>query len=215
MEVPGGPAYYIPRALERLAVLHRIITGIEVKTEVVLTPEGEQYVIPALPLIPLPATLKGDAVVLSPVMREIDPNCVPPTSGLLVVDLQGFVREPGRLSGEARRQVDLTELLARADAVKGADAEIALLDASSRAALDRTLLVITRGKQGAVVRVGGRAYEVPAHVVPARNTIGAGDTFLAAFTVEMVRHGEPVRAATKAARFTEQFLSERMRGREL
>src|SRR5207245_2355849 len=148
--------------------------------EVLDGPYGEEYVIPAIPPIRLPAKLTGRAVILSPIMQEIVPERIPPVDGLLVVDLQGFVRVPGTPSAHPGRKFELSTLLSRADVVKASEPELALLSEESMAALRRTLLIETRGRWGAVVRSGTETTRVAAHYVPVRDTIGAGDTFLAA-----------------------------------
>lgn len=209
VETPGGPARYVAHALGRLNFPYRLITGGVANVDVLPGADGEQYVIPRLSPIPLPVRLEGDAIILSPVMREIDPDAVPPTEGPLVLDLQGFVRQPGRPSGEETEKVRLVSLLRRASVVKASKHELALLDTDSCRALGRAILVETRGVRGAIVRVAGREYTVPAQPVQTDNTIGAGDTFLAGFICSTLRGNGPVAAATAAARFTEAFLRER------
>jgi len=172
---------------------------------------GPQYVFPELEPIRMPPILPGSVAILSPVMREIDPASVPPCEGLLVVDLQGFVRRPGVPSGTGSYKVNLAPLLGRADVVKATDHELEFLDDGSRCELDGTLLVITRGPAGALVRRGGIEQAVPGREVRVDNTIGAGDTFLAAFVYWLVRGESPAGAATRAARFTEDFLLEKAR----
>jgi hypothetical protein len=210
-EQPGGPANYIGAAFHRLGCPCRLITGETALVDVLLDSEGEQYVIPALPLIPLPDRLDGDATVLSPIMREIDPDRIPPVDGLLVVDLQGFVREPLRPSGAAGPEVELAGLLRRASVVKGGEEELRRLTRSSLAAVHDTTLIITRGARGAIIRRGDREDVIPAQRVPVDHAVGAGDTFLAAFVWSLVRDGDPVQAGHEAARYAERILRERIR----
>ena len=209
-EVPGGPATYLIRALERLGCEHRIITGQQALVDVIPGPEGEQYLIPLLEPIPLPARLTGDAVILSPIMQEIDPDVLPEVEGLLILDLQGFVREPGKTQSDVARHFDLTALLRRASLVKASENELARLTSESRDALTRTTLLLTRGASGALVRHPEGEHFVAARPVEVSNTIGAGDTFLAAFTNAMVRGAPFEDAGRQAARFTEQVLRERL-----
>ncbi len=208
-EIPGGPARYIGEALTRLRVPYRILTGERAIVEVVRDGDGEEYIIPALPLIPLPRRLVGDAVILSPIMREIDPCQVPPVDGILIVDVQGFVREPARPTGNAGGSYDLSALLQRSDVVKASTIELERLTRHSLEALEDTILLRTDGRQGAYVTVGRHETFIPAHLVETANAIGAGDTFLAAFITELLSGVTPVTAAERAARFTEKILSER------
>lgn len=209
-EVPGGPARYIVEALTRLGCQSQVITGGLVRVEVVPTSSGEEYVIPPVAPIELPESLPGDAVILSPVMEEINPSNLSTVSGLLVVDLQGFVRQPNRQSGQVNASFELSGLLRRASVVKASSREIELLSEASKDALQSSILVVTHGSEGAVIQSPDGQWEIAARPVPASNTVGAGDTFLAAFVYELLQRKSPPRAGEAAARFTESLLQERV-----
>lgn len=207
--VSGGPATYTIEALRRLDVPHRLVTGEVAHVAVLPGPDGEQYSIPALPLIPMPPILEGSAVILSPIMREIDPEAVPPVSGLLALDMQGFVRQPSgnAVTGES---AGLAALLARAAVVKASEEELSTLSHESQAAAQGSTLLLTRGARGAVIRRDGEDRVIAARPVAASHTIGAGDTFLAAFLVALLEGDDPGVAGARAARFTESLLLERV-----
>lgn len=209
-ELPGGPAHYIGESLERLNCPYRLITGERAIVEVIPGPTGEEYVIPSLPHIPLPSVLRAPAVILSPIIGEIDPTRVPAVDGLLVIDLQGFVREPSRSTGESGRLFELAGLLERADIVKASSAELKRLSAESRAALKGCVVLNTRGAEGAMLLRGGARHFVAANPVDAPHTIGAGDAFLAAFVSAILNDHEPVGAAGEATSFVEKILRERI-----
>lgn len=207
--ITGGPAHYLAVAFERLSAPFQILTNGTVDVEVVASERGEAYIIPALDCIRLPQSVSGSAVVLSPIMREIDPEAVPHVEGLLVVDVQGFVREPGVRTDQVTGPYHLAPLLRRADLVKASEEELALLDAETTAALSETTVLATGGARGANVVRDGHVVEIAVNRVDGVHTIGAGDIFLACMTWEMIR-GEPaVEAARVAARFTEALLLER------
>jgi hypothetical protein len=207
--IPGGPAFYIGDALRRLGLDCELLTGDVAEVEVISTPHGEEYVIPALPPIRLPERFECAALVLSPIVREINPAAVPEVDGLLVLDLQGFVREPGVSSGEVTTKFDLANLLVRAHVVKASESELDRLTDASRAALAGTILLTTMGERGAVVRCDSRECLIPARLVETPYTIGAGDSYLAGFTAALLDGCEPIHAAEKAARFTEAVLRQR------
>ena len=208
--IPGGPANYVGHAFSRLGVDCALITGAIADVEVISLAHGEEYVIPALPPIPMPPFFACDAVVLSPIVREIDPDAVPSVSGLLVIDLQGFVREPGISSGEVTTKFDLAGLLHRADVVKVSESELSRLTDSSREALGDAILLTTLGERGALVRCGRVEEFVPAQPVDTPYTIGAGDSYLAGFTAALLDGHHPFQAAESAARFTEEILRRRI-----
>lgn len=207
----GGPAHYMAAALNRLCVQYELVTGDTAEVEVIPGSDGEKYKIAQLPSIPIPDPLPGDAVVLSPIMREIAPESVPHVSGLLALDLQGFVRRPSDASGGFDHDVNLTSLLVRTNVVKAAEPELAALSQESREAARAAIVLITHGDRGAVIQYGDRAEVVEARPVAAPNTIGAGDTFLSAFIVAILGGSEPRAAGERAARFTEEVLRERIR----
>lgn len=203
LDLPGGPALYLAQALTRLGRPYRLITGPRATAQVL---PGPRYIIPPLPPIPLPCPLPGEVVILDPVGNEIDPYAIPPLSGELVIDLQGFVRVPNIPSDQPGPLVDLQALLGRAAVVKAAEAEVERLDEASRAALAGTTLLLTRGAAGAVVRWPGGEHTVTARPVETTHTIGAGDTFLAAFVAARMDGCDRAAAAERAARFTERIL---------
>lgn len=209
-EFPGGPAHYITRALDLIGQRYELVTGEDAIVEVVRHDEETEYIIPPLPAISLPPRLAGRAAILSPIVNEINPASVPPSDGPLVIDLQGFVRRPGRSTAELVDQVDLRDLLERADVVKGSPSELARLSTGSRDALLHAVVLETRGAEGAIVHAAGMATHVEAVPVSSPNFIGAGDTFLAAYVVAALDGATPHAAALQAARFTEAVLAGRL-----
>jgi fructokinase len=142
-------------------------------------------------------------------MREVPVHGFPTVSGIVVLDLQGFVRDPSVPTGRSSSRFDLVPLLVRADYVKATEDEIARLTPESQAALTETVVLRTHGRHGTFVSQGGTVTPIPAHVVETHNTIGAGDTFLAAFVSGLLAGTDAVGSATTAARRTEAFLRER------
>lgn len=209
VDMAGGPAHYIGTAFDRIGQHYSIVTGACVDVEVVRLPEGEAYRIPSLPPIPLPDRLTGPAAILSPINREVMPDAVPPVDGLLALDLQGFVRVPGRLTDSLDVNVDLGCLMQRAAVVKGAPAEVAALDERSRCFLRRTVLLETHGSRGVVLHTPAQTVSVAADRVHTTHTIGAGDTLLATFVVALLADGDPVEAARHAVSSTTAILRDR------
>jgi len=56
-------------------------------------------------------------------------------------------------------------------------------------------ICVTCGSKGAFVKSGGTMFDVPANPVENANAVGAGDTFLAAFSVALIVTDDPVKAA--------------------
>lgn len=205
--VPGGPAHFIGQAFRALGQAHEIITGVEAFVDVLPGSGEHQYLIPPLPLIPMPARFSGPATIFSPIAQEIDPARVPPVDGLFVIDLQGFVREPGRSTGCVSSQFDLSALLLRANVVKASEEEVERLQPGSRQLLNSVdIVLVTHGSAGADLRWGSRERRIRAQHVANANTIGAGDSYLARFVSGLVRGEAPATAAEAATRFVEGLL---------
>ncbi len=212
LEVAGGPPNFAGPALNNLGWSYRLLTGQTAIVDVISRDGEEEVVIPALPAIPLPVSLEAPAIILSPIMREIDIYALPDLDGLIVADLQGFVRHPGIPSGRPDRDVDLRPLLQRVHVVKATRTELEALSEPSRRMLQDIMLVVTRGHAGAQIITRNDSVTIPAHPVSGVNTIGAGDTFLAAFTAHLLAGADPAEAGNAAARFTEAFLCKRRSG---
>jgi sugar/nucleoside kinase (ribokinase family) len=208
--IPGGPATYMAEAFARLGRPYTLITGDRVEVQVLPGEGGQEYVIPSIPPIRLPERLTAPAVVISPIIGEVPHDSIPHIDGLVVVDLQGFVREPDRPTGDPTHQFELAELLHRTDVVKASSAEISWLTAGSRAALEHLILLETHGGQGLVLRQGNQQTHIPAAPLAPVHTIGAGDTLLAGFVHVLLCGEGPESAARQAVAFTERVLRERM-----
>jgi hypothetical protein len=210
--VPGGPGHYIPHALGLLGAPCRLITGERVNVQVRHGTDGEVYRLEAIPPIPLPATIVAPAVIVSPIVQEIDPAEFPRVEGLLALDIQGLVRRPGVWTDSTTGPFHLAPLVRRAALVKGSVDEVTLLDDESRAALAHTTLLLTGGHRGARIITPEGELHVEANRVETENTIGAGDSFLAALVWALVEGGSLADAAALAARFTEAMLRGRLLG---
>jgi fructokinase len=139
----------------------------------------------------LATRLAGDALVM------VDPNCRPAMGG-----------------GEYRSRLE--RVLAVADVVKVSDDDLAFLAPgvpalqAARALLDRgpSVVLLTRGSEGAIAIAAGQEDAVPAPPVDVVDTIGAGDAFSGGWLSHWAEHGlgrgdlarpDAVRAATRFA----------------
>ncbi len=92
---------------------------------------------------------------------------------------------------------DVQEVAASADLVKASDEDLAFLvpgsrpDEVARLLLGRgtRLFVMTRGGGGAVAFTAATTLEVPSGRVPVVDTVGAGDSFMAALVAVALEHG--------------------------
>ena len=130
----------------------------------------------------------------------------------LLVDGQGLVRLPQR--GPLRRDGRIGDILRFVTILKLDHEEAALLggkaDPEKLAQLDVPEVLLTLGPKGAAVIANGRLEAVPPPDVPEDvDSIGAGDTFSAAYLVARAAGAEPVEAARRATEIVGAFLAEK------
>jgi hypothetical protein len=168
---------------------------------------------------PVEATLlpgawhRPDVALIAPVLGEIDLRewMDALAARVIGVGLQGFLKRPDPAPrGSARRVVrrpsepDLSPLAA-ARAVFLSDEDVLLLsDPSLIGRLRRlvSIVVLTRGAEGARVWEGRASFDVGVLPVPVVDPTGAGDTFAATFLLALGRGESPrdaARLATAAA----------------
>lgn len=151
-----------------------------------------------LALVP-PAWLWAPIVHLAPLAGEFDEDLVASWPGARLIGLtpQGWLRTWDDAGQVRRRPWPRPEIaLARADAVVLSEEDVeedwSVLE--SYAAQAR-LLVVTQGARGCTVLESGKRWQVPAYPAREVDATGAGDAFAAAFFVDLLRRGDPVRAA--------------------
>ena len=60
-------------------------------------------------------------------------------------------------------------------------------------------LIVTMGAEGAMINMEGNFYRHPGYVVDVADTVGSGDSFLAAFLFKLLSHEQPDKALTFAS----------------
>ena len=108
---------------------------------------------------------------------------------------------PGFITDEGSYRARLGEMLARADIVKISDEDMDWLGATPEALIKggSTLVLETRGAEGAVAVTARDQITVPARRATVVDTVGAGDTFNAGVLAGLSRAGLLSRAALRAA----------------
>lgn len=141
------------------------------------------------------------AVLLAPVMNEVDPALAYAFPGALVgVAAQGYLRTRrrdgaavGRRWQPSRRWLGrLAALVLSGDDLAHAPALISKLSVAP-------VLVLTHGAAGAQLICGGETVVVPAYPAHEVDATGAGDVFAAALLVALVEGRPPAAAARFAA----------------
>jgi len=190
----GGPALYIAQSIGNLgasALVHAGERPAVVRIEI--TNGSERGVLVSDPSpISVPAELNVDATIISTIGSEYSLTALPASAGLAVLDVQGYARSP---SGRAQ----LASSSRIFDVVKATEAELACLDETFVARQKERECVVTRGSRGATVWAQGVGYDIFVRAAKIANPIGAGDRFLAAYTVGRLRRMTPKDAGRFAA----------------
>jgi fructokinase len=145
-----------------------------------LTPEAALAALPPAVGILHVGTL---GLVLEPVATALE-AVVEALSGRALIAVDPNVR-PGVIADAGAYRRRLARVLDRSDVVKASEDDLAWLDpdrpplAAARALLDHgpTIVLVTRGAEGAVIVSAGGDVAVPAPTVTVVDTIGAGDAF--------------------------------------
>ncbi|MEM3581017.1 MAG: PfkB family carbohydrate kinase [Candidatus Bathyarchaeia archaeon] len=157
---------------------------------------------PPIQVEDLPNSLQAKAVHLAPVANEISYEVaekLAKSAEVVSLDPQGLVRifdENGFVVNEPLKDKRILELI---DVYKSSREEIeavtgvADLQSAIKAVHDfgAEIVIVTMGMKGAVLSIGGAAYEIPAFT-PNKlvDPTGAGDAFIGGFLAEYVRGKE-------------------------
>lgn len=164
--------------------------------------------IPLEPWVHVAPLLEGD--VGAPVLAALRGR-----GHRIAFDGQGLVRV--RATGPLRTAAPVDHrLLHLVDVLKlsGEEARVvaAPFDLEAALALGVPEIVLTHGPRGAVVVVGGRAFEVPApRVVTGVDPTGSGDAFMVSYVGARAAGADPVHAAALAAHAVVRMLGARRR----
>ena len=149
------------------------------------------------------------AILIGPVINEVDTAILHQhRSGVLMADLQGFLRRVtanGHVYHRFNEQI--MRIIRHCDIIKADQREAQLIthaaDASTAAQLLKTMgpqiVIVTRGKLGAVICDSHQVLNIKAHSVDSVDPTGAGDVFAAAFLVEYLRSHDTLKAGNVAA----------------
>lgn len=155
-------------------------------------------------VISLKRMQRADAFVISTLADEFDLTTLATLQGLRCVDVQGYVREA---KGKGLQRVRIPDGIARCfDIVKMTVHEKKWISAKTLRIFKQKILLVTQSAKPTIVFEHGRRFAVKPRHVEAADTLGAGDTFFAAFVVAYVRKPDVRKAAEIAMRATEKFL---------
>lgn len=144
---------------------------------------------------------KNDIVIISTVDNEwiIDSNL--PKETLIFLDIQGYAR-----AGQKDKSIYNLNFWNNLFCIKGNIAEIIKISEKIIANQKKKFLIATNGSKGAVIYFNGKKFKFTSKKLNPKDTIGAGDTFFAAFIVKFIKTKDVVRSGNFAIKETENFL---------
>lgn len=156
---------------------------------------------PKLSTMP-PEASEAEALLVGPVLQEVDPAIMAARrKGPLLLDAQGFLRYQTSSNQIVERMEPVAETAIRHCDILKLDAREAQVITSTghiNTALKilyrmgPTIIIITRGSEGAHLYDGTRFIQLSAPKVPAIDSTGAGDVFAAAFLVRYLVCRDPI-----------------------
>ena len=156
---------------------------------------------------------RANCVHLGPLHRgDLAPGLAASLDGMVGLDVQGLLRESGPEGTRLRPNPELPLHLDGVHVVQVSASELrALIGGESGTALEFARrygvpeLIVTRGRRGATVIADGAEVDVEPEPANGANTVGAGDTFLAAYLeARVLTRCSPANAARAAGRVTAQ-----------
>ncbi len=208
IEQKGGPAYFIERIFRLENQRYDIISTPEVTVEILVTPDGEFGKILQKPqsLDITYQTLNSDALLISTLLDEVVLRGFSQYKGKIFLDIQGYVRN-GNDFGKKKKWLPSSEITKSIFCMKGTAEEVSMVPTDIVELQKKNVLLITKGSEGSELYAFDKRYVIkPTQKIDPKNTIGAGDTFFAYFTIAMIQTSNALQSARSAAQKTSDFL---------
>lgn len=203
--VMGGPAFWITKTFDHLKVAYQLVTSKKpAVVRIAVKRNKEVGKVVSCPKIQLPSRVVGNTFLVSTIGDEFALRNLTRLKGFIALDIQGYARAAGKGKVHFPK-----EIAGSIDLLKTNSSELKKLPSAFASMQKQKILVVTRGIRGFQVFIQGKAYEFSARKVDTFDTIGAGDTFLAAFLVEWVKTQNIEKAAQRAQSAVEEFLKEK------
>ena len=203
-ESKGGPASFIVNVLQDLQIPFTIYSPEKIVVEILLTQNGEFGRIPMAPQKSQIKPAKNKILLISTLLNEWE---LWAGSSPIYLDVQGYVRN-GTDFGKKQKWIVPKPLWGSLICIKGTKEEISCLDQEF---LDeqkaKRQLIITRGALGADIFIQGRNFFIPAiKTTDLPDTVGAGDTWFAAYVAKQISGLGAKEAAEFATEYVARFL---------
>lgn len=212
----SGPAYYIEKAFRANAYPHILTVGRQLETEIEILPNngGERGRVCGDPFSqPLPKILTPNALI-STLGKEWDVKSLKEYMGRVFLDIQGFIRNPAGGMGSKQEWTEAREIADRIFCLKATERELNYLpqDLAISQKAERCL-IITKDSRGSEIFYQGKhfVFTPPCSIDNLPDTFGAGDTYLANFTMSFINTGDIEKSGQQATEQASLFLQQKRR----
>lgn len=204
---PGGPGLHLAAAFKTLDIIPKMYSQDDILVKIRVFEDDEfgstEFSKPPKGF----PTLTEDAAIFSTILREWSLKEIHDYKGKLFMDIQGYVRD-GTDYGKkvmwdnARNYIDTIFCL------KGNEVEMQYIPHDVLLDQRRNrMLITTHGKKGVTIAYRGKEiYIAPFTIAAPKNTIGAGDTFLASFVAKYMQTEDISTSGAFAVERTTAFL---------
>ncbi len=205
IERDGGPALWIRSFFDKNNIPLNVHTAeVSAVVSIKVTDNGETgSFLSVPPIMPLTEQSKtADIIMVSTIAQEYDLHDLGAAKGICALDVQGYVR-----SGYFEKPYDEIKFTCEIfDIVKMTESELNNIPDLIVGEFKQKICLVTRGAEGFSLFERGNETVFTASKINANNTIGAGDTFFAAFCHEYCITKNSVHAAQYAKIQVENFL---------
>ncbi len=196
----GGPALFIEGIFKKYKVKYLMNTGNVIDVEIKVTENGETgEIISELKENKIKGVHSNDVVLISTIGKEwLLDNSMPAKK--IFLDIQGYMRV------NKTNTFFHNNFWEKIYCIKGTEKEIKRLPSGIRSKQKEKCLIVTKGKRGSVIYFKGKKHNFYPEKIDAKNTIGAGDVFFAAFAIKFIETNDVIASGNFATREAEVFL---------
>jgi len=204
----AGPAYYLSNALKKEGedYICESLKGFEV--DILVTKNGEFGKINKKVKKKKIKFNKISTpnIIISTILDEFDLTNINKYDGKIFIDIQGYVRD-GSKFGKKKHWSPIKKNWKYFECLKGTSQEMKYVPQELFNQQKKKLLIITNANKGSIIYAYGRRYNITQkNIIFTKDTVGAGDSFFAAFISKYTKTANPKESAEYATKKTSEFL---------
>lgn len=203
----GGPAFFIEKIFKKYKIKYKLHTNDVLKIEIKITNKRERgKIINNINESKKIKNIKNnDIIIISTIGNEwILDNKYIPSQTKIFLDIQGYIR--------ANKKTDVlfkSSFWDKICCIKGTEKEINNLSKDIIKNQKKKCLIITKGEKGSIIYNKNKKYIFKTKKIESKNTIGAGDTFFAAFVYFFTKTNSIEKSGILATDEVKNFLNDK------